>query len=80
MAFQIKTGDTSPSLLSSLEDGAGAAIDITGATVRFHMTAIGGTAAKVDAAAVIVDAAGGVVRYDWDRGRHGHRRIVLRGI
>ena len=68
MAFKIKTNDTSPSLLSSLQDGDGNAVDISSAAVRFHMTPLGGTTPKIDAAAILVDGPTGAVRYDWAAG------------
>lgn len=64
MTFYIKENDTSPSLAATLKDAAGTVIDLTAATVRFHMR-VSGAAAKVDAAATVVSAANGTVRYDW---------------
>ncbi len=63
--FSIKRNDTSPSLLTTLTDAAGTAVDLTGATVRFHMNDLAGTNV-VDAAVTVVTAASGIVRYDWD--------------
>lgn len=63
--FSIKRNDTMPSIAASLEDSDDSAIDLTGATVRFLMTPIGESTAKVDAAAIITDAANGKVKYDW---------------
>ena len=56
--FYIKQGDTKPSLSAQLLSD-GSAVDLTGATVKFHMGTI------IDATATIVDAATGNVRYDW---------------
>ena len=56
--FYIKRNDTKPSLSAILSQD-GSAVDITGATVNFHMGDI------IDTAAVIVNAATGSVRYDW---------------
>lgn len=66
MTFYIKQNDTSPAMLASLQDANSAAIDITGATVRFHMRLIGSTDVKIDASAVILNQLNGQVRYDWD--------------
>ena len=66
MTFYIKENDTVPSIRAALQNGSGNAVDLIDASVRFHMRAIGGNAAAVDAAATIVNAAGGLVQYDWD--------------
>lgn len=65
MTFYVKQNDTAPSIRATLKDGDDDAIDLTGASVRFHMRSIGGTSAKVDSAATIVTAASGIVQYDW---------------
>lgn len=67
MAFNIKQNDTSPSLRATLKDASLTAIDLTGASVQFHMKAIDGTL-KVNAAMDITDAFNGVVQYDWQSG------------
>ena len=41
MAFNIKQNDTSPSLQATLKDASGTVIILTGASVRFHMKALG---------------------------------------
>lgn len=64
----MKEGDTSPALQVTLKDSAGSAVDVTGATVRFHMRPAGSTTTKVDAAATIVTAASGIVKYSWASG------------
>ena len=48
MGFKIKQNDTSPLMVVTLKDAAGNAIDLTAATVRFHMKRISSTSAKVD--------------------------------
>lgn len=65
MTFYVKQNDTSPAMLATLQDANGAAVNILGATIRFHMRAIGSTQTKVNSAATIVNAATGEVRYNW---------------
>jgi len=65
MAFYIKQNDTSPSLQATLKDGADNAVDLTAATVRFHMRQLGSQTVKVDSAATVSDADNGVVYYQW---------------
>lgn len=67
MAFSIKQNDTSPALQATLKDAALAPIDLTGATVRFHMKSVDGTI-KVDTAMTITNNEGGVVQYNWEAG------------
>ena len=54
MAFNIKQNDTSPSIRATLKDGSNAAVDLTGASVNFHMVSLEGVVV-VNSAAVIVD-------------------------
>jgi hypothetical protein len=68
MAFFIKQNDTSPNLDATLKDASDNAIDLAGASLRFHMRKIGATSAKVDAAATIIDEDTGQVRYTWSAG------------
>jgi phage baseplate assembly protein gpV len=65
MTFYIKQNDTSPHLSATLKDADGNLIDLTSATVRFHMRKIGGSTALVDAAATVVAEDAGSVRYNW---------------
>lgn len=65
MAFYIKQNDTSPAMLATLQDANGTAINLTGASVRFHMRTIGSTQTVVDAAATVVTPLSGIVRYNW---------------
>jgi len=67
--FRLKRNDTSPSLSVTLKDSAGTAVDLSGATVRFHMKVPNASSAKVDAAATVdSDPTTGVVQYDWQSG------------
>lgn len=67
MSFQIKKNDTSPQLEAVLSNAAGTPIDLNGASVRFHMRRAGGPI-LIDAAATIVTAGAGLVRYVWTAG------------
>lgn len=65
MTFYIKQNDTVPSIRATLQNGSGNPVDLIDATVRFHMRAIGVSAVKVDAAAVVMNEALGLVQYNW---------------
>ncbi len=62
--FFIKRNDTSPIFRVILKDGDGVVVDVTGATIRFHMFDQD-KVVKVDAAAVINNGANGDVQYEW---------------
>lgn len=64
----LKQNDTSPTLDAILTDANGTVVDVTGASVRFHMLKIGATALKIDAAATVVDGTAGHVRYTLQSG------------
>tara|TARA_R100001463_G_scaffold130980_1_gene190742 strand:+ start:651 stop:974 length:324 start_codon:yes stop_codon:yes gene_type:complete len=68
MGFKIKQNDTSPIIQATLKDANSAAVDLTGASVRFHMIKYRGTSTKVAAAAAIVDDDAGTVKYVWQSG------------
>ena len=65
MTFYVKQNDTSPAMLATLQDADGNAINLTAASVRFHMRQIGRSDVAVDAPAVIVTPLEGLVRYNW---------------
>ena len=62
--FSIKRNDTSPIIRRILKDADGAIIDVTGATVRFHMNELDGTNV-VDGLATINTGTAGDVQYSW---------------
>lgn len=64
----LKQNDTSPTLDAILTDANGTVVDVTDATVRFHMLKIGATTLKIDAAASVIDGAAGHVRYALQNG------------
>lgn len=62
--FYIKQNDTTPSLRATLM-WSGSAVDLTGASVGFHMRDAYTGTVIIDSPATIVDAANGVVEYEW---------------
>lgn len=64
MAFSIKQNDTSPTLQATLKTAALVPVDLTGATVMFHMKSVDGSI-KVNTQMSITNASGGVVEYSW---------------
>lgn len=66
--FTIKRNDTKPDLQVTLKGADGVAINLTGATVEFHMKLPNAAALKVEAAATVVTAASGIVKYVWQSG------------
>lgn len=65
--FFIKRNDTSPAFQAALKDRDDAIVDLSGATVRFHMETLDGTN-LIDAAATVVNATGGIAKYVWASG------------
>lgn len=68
MSFQIKENDTTPSLRAALLNGSGDAVDLIGATVRFHMRPLGSSGVTIDRSASVVSQAEGIVQYNWVSG------------
>jgi len=64
MAFTIKQNDTSPALQATLQDYSGTAINLVGASVRFHMKGLDGSL-TVDSPMTVSSSSGGVIRYSW---------------
>ncbi len=67
MTFRIKQNDTAPSLRANLKQGDNDPIDLSNATVRFHMRAVGSSYAVVDKDAVVANAGSGIVQYNWEQ-------------
>lgn len=63
--FYIKRGDTSPALLYTLAPDT---LDLTGATVRFHMATAAGTLLVDEPAVIVTATVTPTVRYDWQAG------------
>jgi hypothetical protein len=61
--FYWKQHDTAPAIISQLTDSASVPVDLTGATVKFHMKAQGAGTLKINAAATVADASSGYVEY-----------------
>lgn len=67
--FTIKQNDQLPELTVTLSDAQSQTIDLTSATsVLFIMNVKGSSVNKVNSAAEIVDADGGIVKYVWLEG------------
>jgi len=65
MTFFVKQNDTSPKLAATLKDGNGQVVDVTGASVRFHMARMNSNTAVVDAAGTVTNGGAGAVEYAW---------------
>lgn len=67
MTFTIKQSDTSPAIQATLQDANAVPINLSGATVKFHMKLLGGNTI-LNEDMVIVTPLSGLVRYDWQVG------------
>ncbi len=66
--WTMKQGDRLPELTATLMDGSGAAIDLTGLTVVFHMRQVGATTLAVSGTCTLITPAAGSVSYPWAAG------------
>lgn len=67
-SFFIKQHDTGPDMEYVLLDEDGAPIDVTGATVTFHMQDDSGVEKIIDGVVTLTTPASGVVTYEWQDG------------
>ena len=63
--FVIKQGDTKPSFIQNLTDSTGAAINLTGSSVKLVVRALTGTDPLINASATILNAVTGQVGYSF---------------
>lgn len=65
--FYVKQHDTAPPIQVPLPDvtQVSGALNLTGCTVAFIMRAVQGTVPKVNSAAIVINAVGGIVQYQW---------------
>lgn len=66
--FYIKENDTSPAIQITCQDYNDAAVDVTGASVRFIMKNLSTGNIVADGAGTIVDGVNGIVKYSWVAG------------
>ena len=62
----MNTGDLSPSIVATVQNSDGTVFDLTGCTVVFQLSQQGQV--LLSKPATVVNAASGVVRYDWQSG------------
>lgn len=65
--FKIKQNDTSPKIRATLKDSSNNAVNLIGASVRFHMKHENGREA-VDSLATKINDENGIVEYAWQAG------------
>ena len=61
----MNQNDTTPDMTGTCLDGDGAAVDLSGSTLLFHMRRKGTATPKINSAASIVIAASGTWKYEW---------------
>jgi hypothetical protein len=61
----MKTGDTAVVLTSTLKDGLGVVVNLTGASVKFLMRRVGSRLLKVNGTGTVVTPLAGAVSYTW---------------
>lgn len=66
VAFTLPKDTVLPNLTATLTQDTGAAINLTGATVKFQMRLPGIATLKVDRSATITNATAGQVSFTWD--------------
>ena len=66
MTFKIKRNDTGPAIIATaVRKVDNSIVDLTGATVRFHMGRIGETRIVDAAATLVTDGSDGKMKYSW---------------
>lgn len=65
--FTIKQNDTAPAIRATLKDASNNDVNLTGATVKFHMKTESGVVV-VDDTATVENANTGSVSYSWSTG------------
>ena len=65
-SVEMNTGDLSPSIVAIMQNSDGSTFNLTGCTVQFQLSQQGQI--LFTKAAIIIDAANGVVQYNWQFG------------
>lgn len=77
--IEMKVGDTRV-IQVTLLDSAGAAINLTGKSVKFRLREVGGSVVVNDAAATVVNAASGIASYEHTAAAAGSFRFEFRAV
>lgn len=75
--FYTKKNNTAPTLQQTLLDPNGEAVDLTGASVRFHVNDRYGVSV-IDAAATISNETGGIVQYTFSEVLQGNYQFEFK--